>query len=131
MDGEIGVESSPEQGSTFWFTVVLEQPQAPELPSAELTHTSTAKIDARILVVEDIEVNQQLIVRMLKILGYQADAVSNGQEALDRLVEQSYNIVLMDCQMPILDGYETTQLLRRYSPCHVRRSPKVLKRWHG
>jgi two-component system CheB/CheR fusion protein len=67
----------------------------------------------RILLVEDIEVNQNLILQMLQHLGYQADAVSDGQQALDRLSEQTYDIVLMDCQMPVLDGYEATRQLRQ------------------
>lgn len=72
-------------------------------------------VDSRfkVLLVEDHPVNQAVILNQLQILGYEADYVSNGQEALDRLQEKSYDIVLMDCQMPVLDGYQTTQELRR------------------
>ncbi|NJO52000.1 MAG: response regulator [Leptolyngbyaceae cyanobacterium RM2_2_4] len=72
----------------------------------------------RILVVEDNEFNQQLIIRMLKYLGYSADVVSNGQEALTQLATCTYDIVLMDCQMPILDGYETARLFRQDQDLH-------------
>ena len=66
----------------------------------------------RILVAEDHPINQQVLVEQLAVLGYQADCVVNGQEALDLLAKKSYDLVLMDCQMPILDGYKAAQKLR-------------------
>ncbi|NJN86220.1 MAG: response regulator [Leptolyngbyaceae cyanobacterium SL_7_1] len=115
MEGEIGVRSVLGQGSTFWFTALLEKPALPAKPS----HPHVSKSfsieppTAQILVVEDTPLNQMLMMRMLQALGYQADAVSDGQKALDRLAEKSYDIVLMDCQMPVLDGYEATRQLRQ------------------
>jgi PAS domain S-box-containing protein len=67
----------------------------------------------KILLVEDHPVNQTVTLSQLQVLGYAADCVSNGQEALTQLQQQDYDIVLMDCQMPVLDGYEATQALRR------------------
>ena len=67
----------------------------------------------KILLVEDTPVNQKVMLNQLKILGIESDCVANGQEALDRLERQDYDIILMDCLMPVLDGYETTQELRR------------------
>ncbi|MBW4522211.1 MAG: response regulator [Scytolyngbya sp. HA4215-MV1] len=121
MHGEMGVESSPDKGSTFWFTIALQQPQVPtaEPPTLVAAHSTTTVASTevepppRILVVEDIESNQQLLIQMLKHLGYPAEVVSNGQEALIQLAEHPYDIVLMDCQMPVLDGYETTRRLRQ------------------
>ena len=67
----------------------------------------------RILVVEDTPVNQKVLLQQLHLLGYKADCVNNGQECLDRLEEWQYNLILMDCQMPLLDGYQTTQTIRK------------------
>ena len=67
---------------------------------------------ARVLVVEDNEVNQAVVMSMLDKLGYHAAVVDNGLSALDALEEDSFDLVLMDCQMPGMDGYETTRLIR-------------------
>lgn len=67
----------------------------------------------KILLAEDDPVNQKVILSQLKLLGYDADLVNNGQAVLERLTYQKYDLILMDCQMPLLDGYETTQRLRQ------------------
>ncbi len=116
MGGDIGVHSRPGSGSTFWFTTCL-----PRGITNESKDESTEEIPApgtcvcgRILVVEDNEVNRNVVLRMLKVLGCcVTDIATNGREALARLAEQPYDLVLMDCQMPELDGYETTRRIRR------------------
>ncbi|MCY7386083.1 MAG: response regulator [Microcoleus sp. CAN_BIN18] len=91
----------------------LEAANNCKLPSVNFQSvTPNSPSSLRILLAEDHPINQQVIVAQLAVLGYQADCAANGQEALERLAEKGYNLVLMDCQMPILDGYETAQKLR-------------------
>jgi PAS domain S-box-containing protein len=118
MHGTIDAHSTPGSGSTFAFEIAL--PHAGELP-APTSHTrdvhlapwpagSTAPL---ILVAEDSPVNRLVAVSLLERCGFRAHAVNDGLEALVALATTRYDAVLMDCQMPVLDGYEATQELRR------------------
>ncbi|MEG4446206.1 response regulator [Microcoleus sp. AT9_B5] len=82
----------------------------PPVNSQYVTPNSPSSL--RILVAEDHPINQQVLVEQLAVLGYQADCAVNGQQALDLLAQKNYDLVLMDCQMPVLDGYKTAQKLR-------------------
>lgn len=79
----------------------------------------------KILLAEDDPINQKVILSQLKLLGYDADLVNNGQSVLERLTYKDYDLILMDCQMPILDGYEATQRLRQH-PDMIHRQPIVI-----
>ena len=84
-----------------------------EQQEATAENPKPAKSSLKILLVEDHEVNQMVTLNQLAMLGFEADCVGNGEEAIAQLAQQNYDLVLMDCQMPILDGYDTTQEIRR------------------
>ncbi len=102
------------------------QPVTTSAPQLITRHTlAETGSGLRILVAEDNLVNQKLTVRMLEKLGFQSDVAENGQEALAALDRGSYAIVLMDCQMPIVDGFEATRLIRQREALSVKREAQV------
>jgi len=133
MGGNIELESEPGKGATFSFTARFEEVSdtdeagdtANAVVSASVSTDSAFATDKngreyqapspafRVLVVEDNPVNRELAAEQLRVLGYRCDIVGDARSALDALAREPYNLVLMDCELPVMDGYEATREIRR------------------
>ncbi|CAN1209119.1 hypothetical protein TUMEXPCC7403_02780 [Tumidithrix helvetica PCC 7403] len=124
IDWTIASSSGNTMGSTFYFTIAVTSNVAETHPMVCLLSpsdrqvvdiTMAKKFPLQILLVEDSHFNQKIACLMLKKLGYQADVVNNGREALNLLQERQYDVVLMDLQMPEMDGLTATKAIRKES----------------
>lgn len=118
MKGQIGVKSKPNKGSTFWFNIILETAQE----EIELTQNFQQTIKSTknktpskglILVAEDNLINQKVILLQLQNLNYDCIIANNGEEAIKLSTQYPFKLILMDCQMPNIDGYSATQEIKK------------------
>lgn len=128
MGGEISFRSQEGEGSCFWFTVQLEKEALAARKKAEagkVPNPSPTARPYRILIAEDVEINQIITRRMLEKLGYETEIVANGKEALLALETSAYDLVLMDCQMPQMDGYAATVAIRSSQTARMSSIPII------
>lgn len=119
MGGEVGVSGQVGEGSTFWFSLTAGLPSAGDLPAenARPARRATASKDSqqgslRVLIAEDNEINQRVIVGLVERLGHSTEIVSDGEEVLEILQSQEFDVILMDIQMPGIDGVMAAKWIR-------------------
>ncbi len=125
MGGAIGVNSTPDEGSTFWFRVNFQKHTTTDLSTSHTNNNSgtteisaTPKLQGTILVVEDNDINQGLLSSMLEKLELSYEIANNGSAAVELWRSGKFDLILMNCQMPIMDGFEATQLIRKEEKEH-------------
>ena len=117
MRGHVGFDSVEYSGSTFWFSIPIEPAQEHEVQylshrEEKLSEDGLPNYDYNVLVVEDVVTNQFVMSNMLERMGCKVDIANNGAEAVELTQQNKYNVIFMDCNMPVKDGYQATREIR-------------------
>ncbi len=118
MQGTMGVESREGEGAVFWFTTRFDPGEGEETIAVqdlpETKQTTALQFQARILVAEDNPTNQLVAAGMLEKMGCVVELVADGRQAVAAVQKNSYDLIFMDCQMPLMDGYQATEEIRKH-----------------